>query len=84
MFILPESIKTMLNAFMAVFAKKEDLKQSDWNQVDSNKLDYIKNKPQEVSDDEILAWLNEENIVAPVASVSGELYTTNNNEIYVL
>lgn len=37
-----------------------------------------------VSDDEILAWLSEENIVAPVASVSGELYTTNNNEIYVL
>lgn len=37
-----------------------------------------------VSDDEVLAWLNEENIVAPVASVSGELYTTNNNKIYVL
>lgn len=65
MFILPESIKTMLNAFMAVFAKKEDI-------------------PKELPDEDLLAWLNEENIVAPVASVSGELYTTNNNEIYVL
>lgn len=65
MFILPESIKTMLNALMAVFAKKEDI-------------------PKELPDEDLLAWLNEENIVAPVASVSGELYTTNNNEIYVL
>lgn len=58
--------------------------QSDWNQSDTTELDYIKNKPQEISDEEFIAWLNEENIVSPVATASGELYVTNNNEIYVL
>lgn len=84
MFILPESIKTMINALMAVFAKKEDLKQSDWNQSDNAKLDFIKNKPQEVTDEQFLSWLSEENVVTPTASASGEIYTTNKNEIYIL
>ena len=84
MFILPESIKTLINAFMAIFAKKEDLKQSDWKQSDITRLDYIKNKPQETSEEEFLIWLNEAKVVEPVASASGEIYTTNNNEIYVL
>lgn len=84
MLILPESIKTLINAFLAIFVKKEDLKQSDWNQSDIAKIDYIKNKPKEVPYDEFLSWLNEERIVEPVATNSGELYTTNNNEIYVL
>ena len=58
--------------------------QADWNQTDESAIDYIKNKPQEVSEDEFLVWLNEENIVSPMASAAGELYVTNNNEIYVL
>lgn len=58
--------------------------QADWNQIDESAIDYIKNKPQEVSEDEFLAWLNDENIVSPMASATGELYVTNNNEIYVL
>lgn len=84
MFILPESIKTLINAFMAIFAKKEDLKQSDWNQADTTKIDFIKNKPQELSDEEFFAWLNEAKVVEPVATNSGKLYTTNDNKIYIL
>lgn len=64
MFILPESIKTLINAFKAVFAEKKDV--------------------QTVSDDDILNWLNEEKVVEPVTSASGEIYTTNNNNIYIL
>ena len=37
-----------------------------------------------VSEDEFLAWLNEAKVVEPVAATSGELYTTNNNEMYIL
>jgi hypothetical protein len=84
MIIIPEAIKTLVNVFMAIFAKKEDLKQSDWNQSDITRLDYIKNKPQELPEKEFLVWLNEAKVVEPVASASGEIYTTNNNEIYVL
>lgn len=65
MLILPETIKTMLNAFMAIFAKKEDI-------------------PQELPELALVEWLNTEDVVTPTASASGEIYTTNNNEIYIL
>lgn len=84
MLILPESIKTLINGFMAIFVKKEDLKQSDWLQSDTSKIDFIKNKPQELSDEEFFNWLNEANVVEPVAANSGKLYTTNDNKIYIL
>lgn len=37
-----------------------------------------------VSTDEFIAWLNEAQVVEPIASVTGAIYTTNNNEIYIL
>jgi hypothetical protein len=37
-----------------------------------------------VSDYQFLSWLNNENMVEPITSASGEIYTTNNNEIYIL
>ena len=62
----------------------DEFVQSDWAQTDETAKDYIKNKPSVATDDEILAWLNEEQIVEPIASVSGEIYTTNNNELFIL
>ena len=41
-------------------------------------------KCAEVTEEQIIAWLNEEGIVSPAASASGALYTTNKNEIYIL
>jgi hypothetical protein len=41
-------------------------------------------KIETVSDDQIIFWLSEENVISPIASASGEMYTSNNNEIYVL
>ena len=58
--------------------------QADFNQTDETKPDYIKNKPQELPEEELLAWLDEANIVEPIASPSGEIYVNNNNEIYIL
>lgn len=45
---------------------------------------YTDEKTKTLTDDEFIAWLNEENIVTPTASASGEIYTSNNNEIYIL
>ena len=59
-------------------------KQADWNQTDVSAVDYIKNKPEIVSDDEFLAWLNDAKIVEPVSSTSGEIYINNDDKIYVL
>lgn len=41
-------------------------------------------KYAEVSDDQFLSWLSNEGVVTPTASASGEIYTTNKNEIYIL
>lgn len=37
-----------------------------------------------MTDDEFLVWLVEADIIEPTISPSGEIYTTNNNEIYIL
>ena len=63
---------------------RTELKQADWNQTDENQLDYIKNKPEQVSDEEFFNWLVEVKLIYPAASASSEIYTTNNNEIYIL
>jgi hypothetical protein len=40
--------------------------------------------PAEASEDEFIEFLNDISIVEPLASASGEIYTTNNNELYIL
>lgn len=47
-------------------------------------LEALDIKYQEATDEQILSWLDKEDIVTPTASASGEIYTTNNNEIYIL
>lgn len=84
MLILPESIKTLINAFMAIFAKREDVKQSDWNQTDATKMDFIKNKPEEPTDEEFLQLLMDMDIVQPLSDNNGTVYTAADNKIYVL
>lgn len=58
-----------------------DIKHEDTLEMVLNTIDV---RCAEVTEEEIIAWLNEEGIVAPVASASGALYTTNKNEIYIL
>lgn len=47
-------------------------------------LNALDIKYAELADDQLLAWLNQEGVVKPAAAASGALYTTNNNQIYVL
>lgn len=81
MLILPESIKTLINAFMAIFAKKEDLKQSDWNQADTNKLDFIKNKPAIATDEEIINLVAAEDMLPTVVDSDGAILSDENKNI---
>lgn len=78
MLILPESIQTLINAFVAIFAKKEELKQPDWNQSDYTKLDYIKNKPSIPSIDGLASTTYVDNAVgAKVDKINGKGLSTN-------
>lgn len=72
------------NTQLDYIKNKPEIMQSDWLQTDNTQLDYIKNKPEIVSDEEFFNWIIEEKIIEPIASTNGEIYITNNNEIYVL
>jgi hypothetical protein len=58
--------------------------QPDWNQADEAKKDFIKNKPVEATDEQILAWLIEQKVVEPIASASGAIYVTKDNKIFII
>lgn len=81
MLILPESIKTLINGLMAIFAKKEDLKQSDWNQADTTKIDFIKNKPAIATDEEIIDLVAAEDMLPTVADADGSILSDENKNI---
>lgn len=57
--------------------------QANWEQTDATKSDYIQNKPIESTDMDIIVWMASENIVTPVASASGAVYT-NNNKVLII
>ena len=58
--------------------------QADWNQTDETAMDFIKNKPIEVTSEDVLEYMISENIVNPVASNTNKLYINNDGKIYTL
>lgn len=50
----------------------------------NEKIEGLEQSAQPIEEDEFLDWLTEANVVEPVTDASGAIYTTNNNEIYVL
>ena len=47
-------------------------------------LNALSIKYAEATDDQIISWLSQEGMVEPTTSAAGEIYTTNNKEIYIL
>ena len=58
--------------------------QSDWNQNDETKADYIKNKPSIATNDDAMDLLAEIGIITPITNSNGEILTSSSNEIYSL
>ena len=58
--------------------------QSDWNQNDETKADYIKNKPSIATNDDAMDFLAEIGIIEPITNSNGEILTSASNEIYSL
>lgn len=57
------------------------IQQPDWNQIDSTKPDYIKNKPDE---NDALELVSEMGLVEPVLAEDGSVYTDENGVLYTL
>ena len=58
--------------------------QSDWNQNDETKADYIKNKPSIATNDDAMDFLAEIGIIEPITNSNGEILISTSNEIYSL
>ena len=58
--------------------------QSDWNQNDETKADYIKNKPSIATNDDAMDFLAEIGIIEPITNSNGEILISASNEIYYL
>lgn len=58
--------------------------QSDWLQEDTTAADYIKNKPKEITDEEMISMLTEVGAIIPIISNANAFYTNSQNQIFVL
>jgi hypothetical protein len=58
--------------------------QSDWSQNDSDAPNYIKNKPEIATDDEIIEMLVNKGFVEPVTDNAGDILTNANGDILIL
>lgn len=58
--------------------------QSDWAQTNPAAIDYIKNKPVEATDDEIMELLMEYNIITLVSDTTGYIYLDADDKILVI
>ena len=58
--------------------------QSDWNQSDSTQIDFIKNKPVEMTEDDAFNMLVELSVIVPVVNEDGTIYTDENGAILTI
>ena len=65
-------------------AINNNIKQSDWNQMDSGAIDFIKNKPGEATDDEIAEYMAILDMFPVISDTDGFILTDENNAILLV
>lgn len=58
--------------------------QSDWNQNDETAKDFIKNKPDIASDEDVMNMLSDLEIINPITTSDGSILISPTGEIYTL
>lgn len=79
-----ETLINVINAIDETKADKSELVQSDWTQTDETALDFIKNKPDIATDEDVMGMLSELGMVNPVTTSDGSILTSPTGEIYSL
>lgn len=57
---------------------------ADWNQNDEVAADYIKNKPEEMSEEDMTDFLIEMGAIQPLSNSAGAIYTNSAGQMYIL
>ena len=65
-------------------ADKKDILQSDWIQTDETKIDFIKNKPIEETEDDALEMLTEMGILDPIQDEENNILTDEDGNIFTI
>ena len=65
-------------------ADKTDIVNADWNQTDETQKDYIKNKPLEATDDEIIDMLFEIDGIGAILNSDNSIITDSDNTIILI
>lgn len=65
-------------------ADKKDILQSDWIQTDETKIDFIKNKPIEETEDDAMEMLAEMGILDPVTDEENNILTDEDGNIFTI
>lgn len=58
--------------------------QADWNQSDETKIDFIKNKPIEETEDDALEMLTEMGILDPIQDEENNILTDEDGNIFTI
>lgn len=64
-----------------IISEMSEQTQSDWNQTDETRSDYIKNKPIEETEDDALELLAEMGVLEVTVDTDGAILTDENNNI---
>lgn len=78
---LEANSNTNANALYMITDAEDEIVQSDWNQSDFNALDFIKNKPDIATDDEIIEMLTQEDMFPVVTDADGAILSDENDNI---
>ncbi len=81
MIVLLDGLKTVVNYLIALMDGKFTASVADFNETDPSSLSYIKNKP---TSDDALALAIEMELVSPVVSEAGTLFTDENGKLYLI
>lgn len=65
-------------------ADKKDVMQSDWIQTDETKIDFIKNKPIEETEDDAMEMLAEMGILDPIQDEENNILTDEEGNIFTI
>lgn len=65
-------------------ADKKDILQSDWIQADETKIDFIKNKPIEETENDAMEMLAEMGILDPIQDEENNILTDEDGNIFTI
>lgn len=62
----------------------DSISNPDWSQIDETAADYIKNKPEEMSEEDMTDFLIEMGAIQPLSNSAGAIYTNSAGQMYIL